>query len=388
MTTVATPHVQSASIALASIRVRDNIRKELVGEDVDALAGSIALLGVLQPVLVAPLKPEDQTDGFEFDLVAGYTRYAACKQLGLETIPATTRVADDQAADTAAARAAENIARKQLNAYEEATAVQAMFDKGLTEQGAAQALGWPQQRVAARVKLLELPEKAQAMIGSGILPLGYVDTLRAIGQVSPEVLDLAVEFVEGNPGYIDWLQRDIGQLIGYAKREIGSKVFAEPLTSIREHDIGTLRLPKGTLAAYEELAELHKKVSYYSHGKPTIRFADAEVDQARAAGVLIEGVGSPLIVDKSLYRELVKQALTRTLEETKATAEQKLEQRKVEQAELKAQRAADPETELRRDHGRNMRSIAEQAHGANTDLGWALRNNLATVDPTSMDVVI
>ncbi len=33
-----------------------------------------------------------------------------------------------------------------------------------------------------------------------------------------------------------------------------------------------------------------------------------------------------------------------------------------------------------------MRSIAEQAHGANTDLGWALRNNLATVDPASIDV--
>jgi hypothetical protein len=102
--------------------------------------------------------------------------------------------------------------------------------------------------------------------------------------------------------------------------------------------------------------------------------------------VLIEGVGSPLIVDKSLYRELVKQAIARTLEETKATAEQRAEERKVEQQQLKEQRATDPETELRREHGRKMRSIAEQAHGANTDLGWALRNNLASVDPASMDV--
>ena len=163
---------------------------------------SIELLGVLQPVLVAPLSLEDQTDGFEFELIAGYTRYAACQKLGLETIPATTRHASDQAADTAAARAAENIARKQLNAYEEAIAVKAMLDKGLTEQGAAQALGWPQQRVAARVKLLDLPEKAQVMIGAGVLPLSYVDTLRTIGQISSEVLDLAIEFVAGDPGYV------------------------------------------------------------------------------------------------------------------------------------------------------------------------------------------
>jgi ParB/RepB/Spo0J family partition protein len=387
MTTVAMPHIESTSIPLSKIRVKDNVRKELAGDDVDALAGSIELLGVLQPVLVAPLPTDEQADGFEFDLVAGYTRYAAFQKLGLETIPATTRDAGENAgADTAAARAAENIVRKQLNAYEEAVAVEAMLDRGVTEQGAAQALGWPQRRVAARVKILELPEKAQVMIGAGNLPLSYVDTLRAIGQTSSDVLDLILDFVEGDPAYIDYLRRDVAQLVMYAKRELASKVYVEPLTSIDSYEIDALRLPKSAIAQYEELCELHKKVSYYSYGNPSVRFGEPEVDQARAAGVLIEGVGSPLIVDKSLYRELVKQAIARTLEETNATADERAAQRKVEQQELKEQRAADPETELRRDHGRKMRSIAEQAHGANTDLGWALRNNLASVDPTNMDV--
>jgi hypothetical protein len=35
-----------------------------------------------------------------------------------------------------------------------------------------------------------------------------------------------------------------------------------------------------------------------------------------------------------------------------------------------------------------MRELAEQAHGANRDLGWGLMNNLATVDPGDMSVVI
>ena len=38
-------------------------------------------------------------------------------------------------------RAVENITRKQLNPYEEAKAVRAMLERGLSEDGAAQALG-------------------------------------------------------------------------------------------------------------------------------------------------------------------------------------------------------------------------------------------------------
>ena len=63
--------------------------------------------------------------------------------------------------------------------------MRAMLDRGLTEDGAAQALGWPKARVTARVKLLELPELAQQMIGDGrVIPLSSVEQLRAIGAVS------------------------------------------------------------------------------------------------------------------------------------------------------------------------------------------------------------
>jgi hypothetical protein len=55
------------------------------------------------------------------------------------------------------------IARKQLNPYEEAKAVHSMLDSGLTEDGAAQALGWPKNRVTARVRIFELPERAKQM---------------------------------------------------------------------------------------------------------------------------------------------------------------------------------------------------------------------------------
>jgi ParB-like chromosome segregation protein Spo0J len=60
-----------------------------------------------------------------------------------------------------------------------------MLDRGLTETGAAQALGWPKARVSARMKLLELPERVQQMSGDGTIALSAADQLRAIGTVAP-----------------------------------------------------------------------------------------------------------------------------------------------------------------------------------------------------------
>ena len=47
---------------------------------------------------------------------------------------------------------------------------------------------------------------------------------------------------------------------------------------------------------------------------------------------------------------------------------------------------ADPIAEARREHGRQLRELADQAHGANLDLGGNLLTGLASVDPASMDV--
>ena len=52
--------------------------------------------------------------------------------------------------------------------------------------GAALALGWPKARVSARVKILELPDSARQMIGAGVIALSAVDQLRAIGRCRPD----------------------------------------------------------------------------------------------------------------------------------------------------------------------------------------------------------
>jgi ParB/RepB/Spo0J family partition protein len=175
-------------IALEETRTDCNVRRRLAGEEVDQLAQSIALLGQLTPVSVRPC-PEGG-----YQLIAGHKRHAALTQLANTTIRAEIREDDGSEASE---RAAENIVRSQLDPRQEAVAVQAMFDSGLSSDGVAQALGWSKSRVTARIKLLELPERAQRMIGEGTLPLASIEPLRAIGAVSAEILDVVVNHVHG-----------------------------------------------------------------------------------------------------------------------------------------------------------------------------------------------
>jgi ParB/RepB/Spo0J family partition protein len=377
MATSTRPLAGVQMIALSQIRHDQNVRQELLAEEVDALAQSIALLGQLTPVSV---RPDNESDGYV--LIAGHKRYAALAQLGHSEIRAEVRPDGD---DEASEMAAENIVRSSLNPYEEAIAVQAMLDRGLTEDGAAQALGWPKQRVTARMKLLELPEQAQQLTGQGVIPLSAVEQLRSIGQVSPELLEAVIAYLsDGNEWAAGRLAREPGWVIDSALRNGSSKVFAAHVTQLDGYEIADLRLGKKTEAMLDEAATLHKQLDRYSYSAPTVRFTESDVDQARAAGVLVEFENArPIIVDRSVYRELSKQAIKRTVEELRVQAAEVAAQRKAGKA---SGRPVDPEAEARRERGRQRRAIAEQAHGANLDLGWGLMNGLAVVDPADMAV--
>jgi ParB family chromosome partitioning protein len=97
-------------IALSEIRHDQNVRQEILAEEVDALAQSIALLGQLTPVSV---RPDNENGGYV--LIAGHKRYAALAQLGHAEIRAEVRPDGES---EAAERAAENVVRSALNPYE------------------------------------------------------------------------------------------------------------------------------------------------------------------------------------------------------------------------------------------------------------------------------
>jgi ParB family chromosome partitioning protein len=85
------------SVPLEQIEVPTNVR-ELDGEHVQSLAGSIRLQGMLVPVVVRPA-------GDRFELVAGFHRVAAARALELAEVPVVVRDAETEDAD----RAVENI---------------------------------------------------------------------------------------------------------------------------------------------------------------------------------------------------------------------------------------------------------------------------------------
>src|SRR5207247_5565384 len=181
------------------------------------------------------------------------------------------------------------------------------------------------------------------------------------------------------------LMREPGWVLDAALTHSGDrKVFAAYLHSVSAHDLAELRLGKKSEQLYGDAEKLHKQLDRYAYGPPQIRFTDDDVDQARAAGVLIEFErGRPIIVDRPLYRELVKTAIKRTHNELEANAAAAAKQKTSARS---AKAPADPATVAKRERDAQLRELTDQAHGANTDLGHALIHNLTTVDPTDTTV--
>jgi ParB/RepB/Spo0J family partition protein len=368
---ISTPVTGELRLALDEILVRDNVR-ELDAAHVDNLAQSIALRGLLVPLIVRPTEA-----GYE--LVAGYHRMAACRKLDLPDAPVVVRDKEGSSADSAA----ENVTRKQLTPLEEAKAVQAMLDEGYTLDGAAQALGWSRQLATARSKILKLPEVGQQLVGSGEIPVSAIDALLAITDVSPQLGEALVASVARGEVAGSQLVNNAGWAIGQALRDAGTDTFGAYLNTVHPNDLTSLRLGKKTDALVAEAEKLHKQVDQYAYGPPTIRFTDADVDQARAAGLLIElDRSAPIITDLALYRELTKQAIARTVEQLRERAAAKAKGKRTGASK----RERTPREELNVEHRATLRELTRQAHGTNLDLGAALLTELAAVAPDDMDV--
>lgn len=371
---MSTTVVNQVRVPLAMIDVAEQNVRELDEAHVDALASSIALRGLIVPLPVRPT-------GNRFRLIAGYHRYAACKKLGIAQVEVTPREQEGDSADSAA----ENVVRKQLSPLEEARAVKAMLDQSYTLDGAAKVLGWSRALVAARAKILELPAAAQQAIGAGLLPVSMVDVLLSIAGVSPEICQLTANAIlNGELDGASFARRPCWA-ITHALGDNNAKVFVASLGSLGSYELQALRLGKKTEQAYQQLGELAKELDRYSYGSPQVRFGELEVDQARATRVLIEFDNeAPLITDRGLYRELVKQAISRSLQEAQAARAareaEKAKQRRKGQAQRTPTQLAEAE------HRANVRELTRRAHNVNLDLGAHLQQKLATVNPAEINV--
>jgi ParB family chromosome partitioning protein len=131
-----------------------------------ALAESIRVRGVLQPVLVRPLP------GGTYELIAGERRWRAAQLAELESVPAIVRHHDDAASLEVAL--IENMAREDLNPVEEARACAALTEElGLSREEVAQRVGRGRVAVSNLIRLLDLPDETLESIQAGDLSEGH-----------------------------------------------------------------------------------------------------------------------------------------------------------------------------------------------------------------------
>lgn len=131
-------------------RDEEQPRKAFDSEALEALAQSIKVNGVLQPIVVV-------RDEEGYKIVAGERRYRAAKLAGLEKIPAIVRTLDAQ--NRLELSIIENAQREDLNAIELATAyakLKAQFN--LSAKEIAERIGKSEPAVVNTMRLLNLPE--------------------------------------------------------------------------------------------------------------------------------------------------------------------------------------------------------------------------------------
>lgn len=150
-------------------------RQDFDEEELQALADSIAVHGVIQPLTVR------ETDNGYYQIIAGERRWRAARLANLSEIPAVIVEADDKKAMELAL--IENLQRQDLNPVEEALGYQSLIEEyGLTQEDAAKRVGKSRPAVANSLRLLGLCPEVLEKLRKGEITAGHaraVLTLRS-----------------------------------------------------------------------------------------------------------------------------------------------------------------------------------------------------------------
>ncbi|WP_406477971.1 ParB/RepB/Spo0J family partition protein [Streptomyces platensis] len=163
-----------AEVPLDAIKPNPRQPREVFDEDALAeLVTSIKEVGLLQPVVVR------QTGPGRYELIMGERRWRACREAGLEKIPAIVRATDDEKLLLDALL--ENLHRAQLNPLEEAAAYdQLLKDFQCTHDELADRIGRSRPQVSNTLRLLKLSPSVQKRLAAGVLSAGHARALLSV----------------------------------------------------------------------------------------------------------------------------------------------------------------------------------------------------------------
>lgn len=151
-------------------------RTDFDEEELQALADSIEIHGIIQPLTV-----REMSSGY-FQIIAGERRWRAARLAKLSEVPVVVIEADDKKAMELAL--IENLQRQDLNPVEEALGYQTLMEEhGLTQEEAAKRVGKSRPAVANALRLLGLAPQVLEKVRAGALTAGHA---RAILQIKNE----------------------------------------------------------------------------------------------------------------------------------------------------------------------------------------------------------
>jgi ParB family chromosome partitioning protein len=163
------PLEQSAYRELPIYKVEpnpDQPRREFDEEELQALADSITVHGVIQPLTV-----REMPNGY-YQIIAGERRWRAARIAGLSDVPVVVIEADDKKAMELAL--IENLQRQDLNPVEEAMGYQSLIEEyGLTQEETAERVGKSRPAVANTLRLLSLTPEVLEKLKLGQLTAGH-----------------------------------------------------------------------------------------------------------------------------------------------------------------------------------------------------------------------
>ena len=158
----------------------DQPRQEFDEEELQQLADSIAVHGVIQPLTVRELP-----SGY-YQIIAGERRWRASRLAGLREIPAVIIEADDRKAMELAL--IENLQRQDLNPVEEALGYQVlMADYRLTQEETAKAVGKSRPTIANALRLLSLAPEVLEMLRAGSLTAGHARAVLTLNSPKKQI---------------------------------------------------------------------------------------------------------------------------------------------------------------------------------------------------------
>ena len=148
-------------------------RKDMSPEALEELASSIRSQGVIQPIVVRLVSTD------KYEIIAGERRWRATQLAQLDVVPCLIKDVPDEAA--VAIALIENIQREDLNAMEEAQALDRLMNEfELTHQEVAEAVGKSRTTITNLLRLNNLNDDVKLLVEHGDIEMGHARALLAL----------------------------------------------------------------------------------------------------------------------------------------------------------------------------------------------------------------